>query len=58
MLFVSYMIRSAKILLLNKEGIIEKNSYERCAYESVDDAWQPILGYFSKNDEKNHAFKG
>ena len=24
-------------LILNKEGIIEKISYERCAYESVDE---------------------
>ena len=31
------MIRSAKILILNYEGIIEKISYERRAYESVDD---------------------
>ena len=31
--FVSYMWRSAKILNLNKEGIIEKISYERRAYE-------------------------
>ena len=30
------MIRSAKILILNKEGIIEKLSYEHHAYESVD----------------------
>ena len=30
------MRRSAKILILNKEGIIEKISYERRAYESVD----------------------
>ena len=37
MRFVSYMRRSAKILILNKEGIIEKISYERCAYESVDE---------------------
>ena len=37
MLFVSYMRRSAKILILYKEGIIEKVSYERRAYESVDD---------------------
>ena len=36
MRFVSYMRRSAKILILNK-GIIEKNSYERRAYESVDE---------------------
>ena len=28
MLFVLYVRRSAKILILNKEGIIEKNSYE------------------------------
>ena len=36
MLFVSYMRRSAKFFSLNSEGVIEKNSYERCAYESVD----------------------
>ena len=28
---------SVKILILNKEGIIEKISYERRAYESVDE---------------------
>ena len=27
--FVSYIRRSGKILILNKEGIIEKNSYDR-----------------------------
>ena len=37
MLFVSYVRHSAKILILNKEGIIEKISYERRAYESVDE---------------------
>ena len=37
MRFVSYMRRSAKILILNKEGIIEQISYERRAYESVDE---------------------
>ena len=31
------MGRSAKILILNKEGIIEKMSYQRRAYESVDE---------------------
>ena len=31
----------AKILILYKEGIIEKNSYERRAYESVDDSSLP-----------------
>ena len=34
--FVSYMRRSGKILILNKEVIIEKISHERRAYESVD----------------------
>ena len=37
MLFVLYVRRSAKILILNKERIIERNSYERRAYESVDE---------------------
>ena len=36
MLFVSYMRRSAKILILIKEGIIEKYFCQRRAYESVD----------------------
>ena len=31
MLFVLYVRRSAKILILNKEGIIEKISYEHRA---------------------------
>ena len=35
MRLVSYMRRRAKNLILNKEGIIEKISYERRAYESV-----------------------
>ena len=37
MLFVSYVRRSAKILILNKEEIIEKISYECRANESVDE---------------------
>ena len=37
MLFVIHVRRSAKILILNKEGSIEKISYERRAYESVDE---------------------
>ena len=37
MLFVLYVRRSAKILILNKGGIIEKISHERRAYESVDE---------------------
>ena len=55
------MRRSAKILNLNKAGIIEKISYERRAYESVDEKErEPILGYVPKNDQKKriHAFKG
>ena len=32
MRFVSHMRRSAKIFILNKEGIIEKISYERRTY--------------------------
>ena len=55
MRFVSYMRRSAKILILNKEGIIEKISYERRAYESVDEK-EPIFGYVPKNDEKKNSF--
>ena len=35
--FVSYMRRSAKFFILNKEGIIETISYVRRAYESVDE---------------------
>ena len=32
-----YLAYMAKIFILKKEGIIEKISYERRAYESVDD---------------------
>ena len=42
--FVSYMRRSAKIFILNKEWIIEKNFYERRAYESVDEKSYLRLG--------------
>ena len=37
MLFVLYVRRCDKILILNKEGIIKKISYKRRAYESVDE---------------------
>ena len=37
MLFVLYIRRNAKILILSKEGIIKKISYERRAYKSVDE---------------------
>ena len=58
MLFVSYMRRSAKILILNKEGVIEKISYERRAYESVDE--KSLSQAMSRKTTKKriHAFKG
>ena len=43
MLFVLYVRCSAKILILNKEGIIEKISYECRAYESVDEKSQSLV---------------
>ena len=49
---VSYMRRSGKILILNKEGIIEKISYERRAYESVDEKSLSILNYIPKKRRK------
>ena len=57
MRFVSYMRRIAKILILNKESIIEKIPYERHAYESVDEK-SLSLGMSRKTMEKGiHAFK-
>ena len=43
--------------ILNEEGIIEKISYERRAYESVDGK---SLSYVMsrKMTKKNHAYKG
>ena len=40
------------IFYFKKEGTMEKNSYERRAYESVDDKIIYILGYISKTDGK------
>ena len=37
MLLASYMRCSGKILILNKEGIIEKNFYGRHVYESANE---------------------
>ena len=37
MFFLLYVRRSAKFFILNKEGIIEKISYEPRTYESVDE---------------------
>ena len=31
-----YLLWMTKIFILKKEGVIEKNSYDRRAYESVD----------------------
>ena len=58
MRFVSCMRRSAIILILNREGIIEKISYERRAYESVDE--KSLYKVMSRKTKKKriHAFKG
>ena len=58
MRFVSYMRRSAKILILNKEGIIEKISYERRAYESVDEKSLSQVMSRKTTKKRIHAFKG
>ena len=58
MRFVSYMRRSAKMLILNKEGIIEKISYERRAYESVDEKSLSLVMYRKTTKKIIHAFKG
>ena len=51
------MRRSAKILYLNKEGIIENFLWAPRLW--VGRRKEPILGYVTKNDEKRiHAFKG
>ena len=55
MRFVSYMRRSAKILILNKEGIIDKN-FLWASRLWVGRRKEPILGYVPKNDKKIHAF--
>ena len=39
-----------------KEGIIKNISYERRAFESVDDKSRPILGYISKHYEKRNSW--
>ena len=56
--FVSYMRRSGKILILNKEGIIEKISYERRAYESVDEKRLSQVISRKTTKKRIHAFKG
>ena len=56
--FVSYMRHSGKIFILNKEGIIEKNSYERRAYESVDGKSLSWVMSRKTTKKRIHAFKG
>ena len=56
---LSYMRRSAKILILNKEGIIEKISYERRAsYESVEEKSLFLVMSRKTTKKRIHAFKG
>ena len=58
MLFVLYVLHSAKILILSKDGIIEKN-FVWAPHLWVGRRKEPILGYVLKNNEKRiHAFKG
>ena len=57
MLFVSYVRRSAKILILNKEGIIENISYQRHAYESVDEKSLSLVMSRKTTKKRIHAFK-
>ena len=52
------MRRSAKILVLNKEGIIEKISYERRAYESVDEKSLSYVMSRKTTKKTIQAFKG
>ena len=52
------MRHSDKILILNKEGIIEKISYERRAYESVDEKSLSYVMSRKTTKKRIHAFKG
>ena len=58
MLFVLYTRRSAQILILNKEVIIEKISYERRAYESLDEKSLSYIMSRKTMKKRIHAFKG
>ena len=51
-LYLEYM---TKISNLKEEGIIEKISYKRLAYESVDDRSHSILGCISKISGKQNS---
>ena len=53
------MRRSAKILILNKEGIIEKISFEHRAYESADEkAYLRLCPEKRQKKKRICAFKG
>ena len=56
MLFVSYKRRSANILILFKEGVIEKISYERD--ESVDERSLSWVMSQKTKITRIHAFNG
>ena len=43
---------------LNKKGIIEKNFYERGAYESVDEESLSLVMSLKTTKKRIHAFKG
>ena len=51
------MRRSVKNLIFNQEWIIEITSYERRAYESVDDALEPCLRLNDLNVERKREEK-
>ena len=53
MRFVSYMQRSAKILILNKVGIRKNFLWGSRLW--VGRRKEPILGYVQKNDEKKNS---
>ena len=47
-----YLVCMAKNSIFKKEGIIEKNSYERCTFESVDDRIRATLRLYVENQRK------
>ena len=58
MFFVLYLRRSVQILILNEEGIIEKISYERHAYEHETKRDYLRLCPEKRQKKRIHAFKG
>ena len=45
-------------ILIWKKGIVEKISYERRAYESVDDIGATLRSYLEKTEAKTRALMG